>query len=133
MNQMNDISLVGVLQDLGLPYALLFVDKDKRQLYLFVRESDDFQSSRFVAAMVSPDDVQSYMADERTLTDIFKSTKSFIALMNDDSITPVSNFNGCFNPRTISLNSFDPDLCDDEIWVETFLNRIKNNQPLEIA
>ena len=42
-----------------------------------------------------------------------------------DSFTP--------SERIKKMNLFDPDLCDDDVWLEVFLNRINNNQPIEIA
>ena len=31
------------------------------------------------------------------------------------------------------VDDFNPEYCDDEFWIETFLKRMKNNMPLEIA
>ena len=129
-----NIYLVGILQDLGIPYSLLYVDKENRNLYLFVRESDNNELS-FIAAGVSTDDVMSYMNESIGLINIFSRDTLFHATIGDEGISLSKLHAKKFVPdeKMKRMDMFDPELCEDDVWLETFMARIKNNQPLEIA
>ena len=64
------------------------------------------------------------------------SKKSYrLATIRGGEITFVNEKLNSFAPtdRMKKMNTFDPELCDDDVWLEVFLNRINNNQPIEIA
>ncbi len=129
-----NIKQVGVLQDFGVPFSSLYVDIKNRLLYIFVRMTSPKSSiAEFAVTGVSPQEVEAYMNDDIGLNDIFNNKDSYIVQLNgsDTSIKTIE-YKGVtdFNE---SMNRFDSDFCDDDIWLETFLDRLKNNKPLEIA
>lgn len=134
MDKCLDILFVGILQNLGLPYALLYVDKSSRALYVLVRiDGSSVSNSKFIAVEVTPNDIIDYMSEKVGLIGLFNHRNCF-------DVKFVGN-NATFHPYTFNKptekmernNYFDPELCDDEIWVETVLDRIKDNKPLETA
>lgn len=130
----NNMAYVGTLQELGRPYSMLFIDKEKRQLYIFVRMSDGSGNS-FLVACVSPGEVKSYMNEELGLLKILRKKAYRLATITDGKISFDNQGLNKFTPteRMIKMNKFDPELCEDDVWLEVFLNRISNNQPIEIA
>ncbi len=129
-----NIVYVGTLQALGRPFSMLYVDKEKHQLYIFVRLSND-ASNTYLVADVSPIEVESYMNDETGLLNILSQKIYRRASITDGKISFESGSFNNFDPteRMKQMNKFDPELCDDDVWLEIFLNRINNNQPIEIA
>ena len=134
MRTNNNIKYVGTLQDLGRPFSMLFVDKENRQLYFFVRLTDDKQDN-FLVVSVSPNEVESYMDEHIGLLNIMNEKNYYIATLQNNNIYFEDNLLQDFTPteRMKQMNIFDPELCEDDVWIEIFLNRVKNNQPLEIA
>ena len=134
MKNDKNIAYVGTLQDLGRPYSMLYVDKENRQLYILVRISDS-GSERFLMTYVSPYEVEAYMNESIGLQNILKKRPYRLATIKDGKISfGNESFNSFILPeRMKQMNMFDPDLCDDDVWLEVFLKRISNNQPLEIA
>lgn len=129
-----NIKYVGTLQDLGRPYSMLFVDKENRQLYFLVRLSDD-KPEDFLVVNVSPDEIKSYMDESIGLLNLMSEKTYYIASLRNNKIyfeeEQIENFTP--TERMKQMNTFDPELCEDDIWLEVFLNRVSNNQPLEIA
>lgn len=135
INNNENIYFVGVLQDLGMPYASLYVDKESRQLYLFVRVSENGNMDYF-AANVSTHEVESYMNEDLGLVKIFNSRPVWYATINDNDEIYLNKFldkDFIPNDKMKKMDIFNPELCDDDVWLETFLARINNNQPIEIA
>lgn len=128
-----NMAYVGTLQELGRPYSMLFVDREKQQLYIFVR-LDDADNS-FITAVVSPLEVESYMNESLGLLNILSEKSYRLATIHDGKITFGNQSFNHFSPteRIKKMNMFDPELCEDDVWLEIFLNRINNNQPIEIA
>lgn len=134
-NVSENMYFVGVLQDLGMPYASLCVDKENRQLYLLVRSTND-RNADFLAANVSYNDIVSYMKEDLGLVDIFRKCPAWYATIGDDDrISLGKSLGDNFIPseRMLRMDMFNPELCDDDVWLDVFLSRINNNQPLEIA
>lgn len=130
----NNIAYVGTLQELGRPFSMLFVDKENRQLYVFVRLSDE-RNNRFLVTGVSAREVESYMNENIGLLNMLTQKPYRLATIYDNIISIGNERYYNFTPtaRMKKMNMFDPDLCDDDVWLEVFLNRLINNQPLEIA
>lgn len=128
------MAYVGTLQDLGRPYSMLFVDKKHRQLYMFVRVSDGDENG-FIVVPVSSQEIESYMDGSLGLLDILNNCSYRKATINNDKIYLGNQIlhNFCATNRMARMNKFDPELCEDDVWIEVFLNRINNNQPIEIA
>lgn len=134
MRTNNNIKYVGTLQDLGRPYSMLFVDKENRQLYFLVRLTDD-QQDNFLVVSVSPNEVESYMDEHIGLLNIMNEKNHYMATLRNNNIYFEDKILQDFTPtdQMKQMNIFDPELCEDDVWIEIFLNRVKNNQPLEIA
>lgn len=131
MKKVNDLYFVGALQEVGLPYSSIYIRKGNRQLYLFVRLSP-FQdkNDEYLMVPVTPKDVKGYMDESLRLSDILKKDTSRYAIISDNDIYLGNN---SVTPDLMALKGFDyfdPDLCDDEIWMETFLNRVESGLPL---
>lgn len=129
-----NMAYVATLQDLGRPYSMLFVDKEKRQLYIFVRLSDG-AGNNFIVVGVSPYEVESYMNESLGLLNILSSKTYRLATISDGKVSFGRQSLSDFLPteRMEKMNRFNPELCEDDVWLEVFLNRINNNQPIEIA
>ena len=134
MRTNENIKYVGTLQDLGRPYSMLFVNKENRQLYFLVRLSDD-KKENFLVVNVSPNEVKSYMEEHIGMLNIMNEKIHYIASLRNNQIYFEDEILQDFTPteHMKKMNIFDPELCDDDVWLEVFLNRITNNQPLEIA
>ena len=130
-----DIYFVGVLQDLGIPYSSLYVDKENRELFLFVRVADG-DCLDYLAANVSANDVKSYMNENIGLIKIFENRPLWHATIDDNDkvvIDKIINQTFVPNEKMRKMDMFDPELCDDDIWLDTFLDRINNGKPIEVA
>lgn len=134
MDRRVDIAFVGVLQDLGMPYVMLYIGRETRSLYVLVRVGGTTaDNSGYVAAEVSPDDILDYMSEKTGLVSLFNERDCFeVRFIGDRAVFHPCLFGGP-NDKMERNDYFDPDLCDDEIWVETVLDRIKDNKPLETA
>lgn len=129
-----NIVYVGTLQELGRPYSMLYVDKEKRQLYILVRISQG-KHDRFLAMATTPYEVKSYMNENIGLLNILSKHPYRIATISGNKIS-VGRDRFCnFSPteQMKKMDMFDPELCDDDIWIEVFLNRMNNNLPIETA
>ncbi len=63
---------------------------------------------------------------------MFENKNSYVAqICGDDMHIKTADKNGITKFKE-SMNRFDSDFCDDDIWLEIFLDRLKNNKPLEI-
>ena len=129
-----NMAYVGTLQELGRPYSMLYVDKEARQLYIFVRLSEH-GGNRFMAAGVTPGEVESYMNEGIGLLKLLSEKPYRLANISGGEISFDNKSHHTFHPteRMKKMDKFDPELCDDDVWLEVFLNRLNNNQPLEIA
>lgn len=75
------------------------------------------------------------MNESMGLINILGQKSYRLATISNGKITLDSKNYSSFEPteRMKKMNMFDPELCDDDVWLEIFLNRVNNNQPLEIA
>ncbi len=123
----DNIYYVGTLQDMGMPYVSLYLDKEENQLYLFVRISKTLRpTGSYVVSKVSPEDVQQYMREQVGLTTLLKDTHLYASITdNKISFESVAHFQP--NEKMYRLNYFNPELCEDEIWMETFIDEFSNN------
>lgn len=132
--KVDNLYYVGTLQDLGSPFSSLYVNEENRQLYIFVRLSNSYpKGQNYVAAEIYPEEVKAYMQENIGLTDILGRRKCLYLKIVDNQIILEKKSDFKQNERISKLNFFDPELCDDEIWMETFLDRIRSGKPLEIA
>lgn len=128
----NNMRYVGTLQDFGVPYSSLYVDTEKRLLYLLVRVSSPRDPlNEYAAVIVSPHEVEEYMNVDLGLSEIFRNKPCFVVRISNGKVTVESEETECTESIDDSMNMFDPDFCADDIWLETFIERIKNNKQLE--
>lgn len=130
----NNLKEVAVLQNFGIPFSYLYADVKNRVLYLFVRsDRRSREVEKYTAATVTADEVEGYMNEEKSLNDIFsqKSLYSVLISGRDIKMEKLTSLEEDFDN---SINYFDPEFFDDDdIWIETFLNRVKKGKPLEIG
>lgn len=128
----NKIKYVATLQELGRPYSMLFVDKGKRQLYVLVRVDDN---NAFVISSISAQEVMAYISEKEGLINILESKPYRLATIENHELKIEGDAHNNFSPtdRMRTFNMFDPELCEDDVWLEVFLNRLNTNQPLEIV
>lgn len=134
-NSHNDIYFVGVLQDLGIPYASLYCDKESRELYIIVRATDN-DGSVLYAVAVSTNEIRSYMSEDIGLIKLFNNSPVCYATIDKNnriSLGAPVHSNILPDEKMKSMDKFDPDLCEDDIWLKTFIKRINNKQPIEVA
>lgn len=125
---------VGTMQDFGVPYSSLYVDTEKRLLYLLVRVSSTRDTlNEYAAAIVSPREVEEYMNVGLGLSDIFRDKPCFVVRISNGNVIVEKECAECADSIDDSMNMFDPDFCADDIWLETFIDRFKNNKPLMVT
>lgn len=125
---------VGAIQDFGVPFVSLFVDEATRELYLLVRlDLDNESSEEYVAVRTSVKEIEAYMDNSESLSDIFRDKKKLFVIFSDNGCLFTSDSDEDFKAAIEDCDDFDSGFCEDEIWIKTFLNRIVNNKPLEIA
>lgn len=128
----NKLLFVGVLQDFGVPFTSLYVDITRNLLYLFVNLCfAGYGNDEYAITTTSPSRVRGYMNEELGLNDLFTHGEAAIASVSEDDVKIENRIFHGF-PLEDSLNMFDPELCDDEIWINTVLKRIENHRPLAI-
>lgn len=133
MKNDRNIVYVGTLQDLGRPYSMLFVDREDRQLYLSVRISEG-SDNHFLLTSVSASEIEDYLNESIGLISIVDRKPHYVVSINHNKIQIEKEEQSRFEPteKMKKMDRFDPELCEDEIWLEVFLNRLINNQPIEI-
>lgn len=67
------------------------------------------------------------------LSDIFRNKPCFVVRITNGKVTVESEQTECADSIDDSMNMFDPDFCQDDIWLETFIDRIKNNKSLMVT
>ena len=124
---MNEMRLVGNLQDYGRPYASLFIDTENNALYIFVRiNSGANNSSSYIAIPTSADEVKSYMDQTTTLSSLVKEKPSSEAIIQGNQV--VMNLSGTSDAINgfHDENVFDPEFCHDKMKLKVFLRRYKS-------
>lgn len=124
----NNMYWIGTIQDLGKPYADLYLDKDGNQLFLFVRISDVSDPvSRYAAIYVTPKLVEEYMDSDHSMADVFSARPFRYASINDRKIF----FDGeqfTSSKSTFPYNMpFDPALAVNGFKMKRTLRMVKQN------
>lgn len=132
--EIKHLKRVGVLQDLGEPFVSLYVDMDERELYVFSLLSPPHSSPlSWLACKVEPNEVEEYMNDDKGLLEFYRNKKLWRVEKSEKYFlfTETTEFHP--SDDMICLNSFDSELCSDDIWIETFMGRLIHNRSLEIG
>lgn len=131
------IRYVAALQDFGEPQAALYVSVPNRQLYLLIRvENDDVEpevNPWFATAEIQPAEVEQYMSRKTTLSQLLKNKSLCMVSFNGRNMTVEYEKIPNMKESIEEVDEFDPDYCEDDFWIRTFLNRLKNDQPLEVV
>ena len=124
----NNMYWIGTIQDLGKPYADLYLDKDGNQLFLFVRISDVSDPiSRYVAIYVTPKLVEEYMNSDHPMADVFSSRPFRYASINDRKVF-FEREQFTSSKSTFPYNRpFDPDLAVNGYKMKKTLRMIQHN------
>lgn len=134
MKIINEMRLVGNLQDYGSPYASLFIDSENNTLYIFVRinHANNCHQSSYIVIPTTADDVKNYMEQNTTLASLVKEKPSSEAIIQGKQV--VMNLSGSSDAINgfHDENVFDPEFCHDKMKLKVFLRRYKsgtyNNQ-----
>ena len=88
-----NIVRAAVLQQLGQPYTLIFIDLASRKLYLAVCTSspNEIINPTFSAVETTSDEIIDYMSDRVSLSDIFLSRKT-IDIKKEETSLPEPPF-----------------------------------------
>lgn len=131
-NEGLNISYVGDLQDLGRPYVMLFVDESTSKLFLLVRDNNDITDSKFFTAEITPETAIEYLHEKISLWNIFTHNPTGISTETENGMFLTIKDLKIKKAEFGMLDYFDAELCDDQIWIKTFLNRVQNKQPLQV-
>lgn len=121
----NDLRWIGTIQDLGKPYADLYLDGKGNRLFLLVRVSDASDAdTKYVALSVSPTQVIDYMDGNGKIADIFSSCPCRYAALVDNHIQMEGN-EFLSSPSTFRFNlPFDPTLCLNRVKLKVAMRRM---------
>ena len=125
--QKNDMTWIGTVQGLGKPYADLYIDKEKNNLFLLVRVTKPSDSvTRYAAISVTPDQVMDYMENKRPIADVFSSCPFHYAYIEDKKVN-MDEQEHISSANTFQFNrSFDPELCSNRIKLKVAMKRMMN-------
>lgn len=129
----NDLRYVGALQDFGEPFVALYVDLPKRRLYLMVRVNAESDDMDYAVAEVDVKEVEAYMKETMSLSSLLQGKEFWMAVFANQHLRIYKDDIPDLEESIDDVDDFNPEYCDDEFWIETFLKRMKNNMPLEIA
>ncbi len=124
----NNMYWIGTIQDLGKPYADLYLDKDGNKLFLLVRVTDvSDPANRYAAISVTPKLVQDYMETKHRMADVFSSRPFRYASIENKKVV----FEGeehTSSESTFKFNRpYDPSLSVNGIKMKLALRQIQNN------
>lgn len=126
-----NIRYVGALQDFGVPYVALYVNYDERLLYILINlDPEDLDNPKYLAASVSAFEVEEYMENQKTLSDIISEKHLYIVQFQHEKMSIRNRVATSFREAVEDVDDFNSEFCDDAFWIHTFLNRIKNNKAL---
>ncbi len=125
----NNLFWVATLQDLGKPYADLYFDKEKNELFLFVRVSKAINpESRFAAMAVTPKQVKEYINSRKPIAEIFSYLPFKYASIKDKRVS-FEDEQYLTSSSTFQYNQpFDPMLCNNKVKLNMLLRRMSQNQ-----
>lgn len=133
MRPNNDIRYVGALQDFGEPFVVLYVDVSNRRLYLMVRVNPESEEMVYAVAEVHPGEVEAYMHEDASLSKILNGKKFWLAVFINGYLSIKDADIPDVQKSINNMDEFNPEDCDDDYWIQTFLKRVKNNKPLELT
>ena len=122
----DDIRHIGSLQDPGKSYADLYADEDRNKLFVLLRlSSPSVKNTKYAAIYVTPKQVSAYMSSNMPIAEAFRNRPFWYAGFQDkrlymEDIDKMRNTTRELFPYNVP---FDPDLCDDEVELNLFLQR----------
>lgn len=119
---------VGSLQDPGIPYAELYLDKATNSLYLLVRVSKANEPEiRYAAIEVSSNMVSDYMENKKPIAEVFSNRPFRYATVSNESVW-FDNVEHTSSPSTFQSNTvFNPHLSVSRIKMKMLVNRMNRH------
>lgn len=130
MRQKNNILFVANLQVYATPYASLYVDMNRKTMLMFVRVSKPSDSEiDYIAADITPQQLEGYMEQRIGLKDIYKPTSYKLARINGGKVY-IEKPKTAFQPTRefVASNVFDPEYFHDDLEVLSFMDRMSENK-----
>ena len=120
-----NIVRAAVLQELAQPFTLIYVDIANRNLYFAVRTSSRKEkiNPTYSAVETSRKEIEDYMQEKKSLDDIFNNRKTLEFKIVDDDVVVSDEYNFVQDQNFNAMKWFDPEFCEEEGWIELFLNR----------
>ena len=120
-----NIVRAAVLQELAQPFTLIYVDIANRNLYFAVRTSSPKEkiNPTYSAVETSRKEIEDYMQEKKSLDDIFNNRKTLEFKIVDDDVVVSDEYNFVHDQNFNAMKWFDPEFCEEEGWIELFLNR----------
>lgn len=126
------MQFIGSIQNIGKPYADLYIDHDKNQLYLFVRQSLPLENKeRYAAIPVSADQIMDYMDSSKTLSEVFSLHPYRYAFIKDRKVNLEDGIHTSSKSTFIYNKPFDPHFCSNRIKLKTALRRMMANTEIQ--
>ena len=124
----NTLFWVGSLQDPGIPYAELYLDRATNSLYLLVRVSKTNDSEiRYAAIEVTSNMVSDYMENRKPIADVFSNRPFRYATVSDKSVW-FDDVEHTSSPSTFQFNTvFNPQLSVNRVKMKMLVNRMNRN------
>lgn len=130
--QKDNMAFIGSIQNIGKPYADLYIDHDKNQLYLFVRQSLPLENKeRYAAIPVSADQIMEYMDSSKTLSEVFSLHPYRYAFIKDRKVNLEDGIHTSSKSTFIYNKPFDPHFCSNRIKLKTALRRMMANTEIQ--
>ena len=124
----NNMYWIGTIQDLGKPYADLYLDKDGNQLFLLVRVSDVFDpKTRYAAISVTPKLVQDYMETNHPMAEVFSSRPFKYASICDRKVCFEGEQHTSSKSTFLYNMPFDPSMTVNSLKMKMALKKIQKN------
>lgn len=125
IRQKDDMTFVGTIQDIGRPYADLYLDKKENVLFLFVRVSVPSDSNaKYAAISVTPKQVMEYMDSNKPIGDIFSSHPFRYAYIKDKKVNMEDGIHTSSNATFLYNQPFDPRFCYNSVKLKVALRRM---------
>lgn len=126
--QKGNMAYIGSIQNIGKPYADLYVDHDKNQLYLFVRLSIPTKNKeKYAAIPVTADQVIDYMDSCKTLSEVFSLHPYRYAFIKNRKVNMEEGIHTSSKSTFIYNKPFDPHFCSNRIKLRAALRRMMAN------
>lgn len=121
---------VANLQVYATPYASLYVDMSRKTMLMLVRISlpSDAETD-YIAADITPQQLEGYMEQRIGLSDIYKPSSYKLARITGGDVY-IEKPQEVFKPTRefVASNVFDPEYFHDDLEVLSFIEKMNENK-----